>query len=73
MNKQVCQDGRQSMITPLSRKLHKLLLIPSNTSSLPYYDNDAIILLSKWKTNIVCNMQTDNNRQNYRLIHLQRF
>jgi len=72
MDKQIFQNGRQPIITALSRKLHKVLLIPPtllpfHTSSLPPN------LLSKWKTNIACNMQTDNNWQNYRLNHLQRF
>ena len=60
MDKQIFQNGRQPIITALSRKLHKVLLIPPtllpfHTSSLPPN------LLSKWKTNIACNMQTDNN------------
>lgn len=68
------QGGRQFIITPVSRKLQKVIIIPSTTPSLPSCANYKCNNPSfKMENKIVCNMQTDNTRQNYRLGHLHRF
>uniref|UniRef100_A0A0R0FW71 Uncharacterized protein n=1 Tax=Glycine max TaxID=3847 RepID=A0A0R0FW71_SOYBN len=64
----------QFIITPVSRKLQKVIIIPSTTPSLPSCANYKCNNPSfKMENKIVCNMQTDNTRQNYRLGHLHRF